>query len=115
MANGNRAECIEEIVPEGIRVGHTPTLGCVLVVDEDGPTLRRVAETLSQEGFNVLTAISVADAITQVMQNRVDLMLLDMRFSEAERELVECGRSVPFIIIISGHGDQRAAVEMMKR
>src|SRR5262249_31810423 len=94
----------------------SPTL---LVVDDDRGLLRLVQKALEREGFTVFTAASGTEAITWLESHPADLMLLDLKLQDLEgRELVsavtKAGRSVPFIII-TGQGDERVAVEMMKR
>jgi signal transduction histidine kinase len=91
----------------------------VFVVDDDRGLLRLIEKALQREGFATATAASGKDAIEWLTQNRPDLMLLDLKLQDIEgKELINhieaIGRSVPFIII-TGQGDERVAVEMMKR
>lgn len=91
----------------------------VFVVDDDPALARLLRKTLEKEGYRVATAASGAEAIVWLRENWTDLMVLDLTLPDMEgRDLVNhlaaTGRSVPFIII-TGQGDVRAAVEMMKR
>jgi signal transduction histidine kinase len=91
----------------------------VLVVDDDQGLLRLIQRALEREGFGVLTADSGKQALKRLTENRPNLMLLDLKLQDVEgRELVNqlsaSQRLVPFIVI-TGQGDERVAVEMMKR
>lgn len=66
-----------------------------------------------------MTASSGDEAISWLAKNPADLMLLDLKLrdiggKELVNHLAAVGRSVPFLII-TGQGDERVAVEMMKR
>jgi len=91
----------------------------ILVVDDDTGLLRLVEGALKREGFAAATARSGKDAIDWLSRNTAELMLLDLKLQDIEgKELVthlaSIGRSIPFIII-TGQGDERVAVDMMKR
>jgi signal transduction histidine kinase len=91
----------------------------VFVVDDDRGLLRLIEKRLAAEGFQIATAASGAEALAWLSQNSADLLLLDLKLQDIEgKELINhlatIGRSVPFIII-TGQGDERVAVEMMKR
>jgi signal transduction histidine kinase len=94
-------------------------LAQILVVDDDAGLLRLVEKSLKREGFATATASSGKDAISWLSRNTAELMLLDLKLQDIEgRELVNhlasIGRAVPFIVI-TGQGDERVAVDMMKR
>ncbi len=94
----------------------TPTL---LVVDDDPGLLILIAGALRAENWNVATARSGAETLAWLQNNSADLLLLDLKLHDIEsREfiarLAESGHAIPFIII-TGQGDERVAVEMMKR
>ena len=91
----------------------------ILVVDDDRGMLRLIEKRLVQEGFQTATAASGSEALAWLSQNSADLLLLDLKLQDIEgKELINrlaaIGRSLPFIII-TGQGDERVAVEMMKR
>ena len=91
----------------------------VLVVDDDQGLLRLIQKALKREGFSVAVANSGKEAIQWLTRNTADLMLLDLKLQDIEgKELVnhltDVNRSVPFIVI-TGQGDERVAVDMMKR
>ena len=91
----------------------------IFVVDDDRGLLRLIEKALKRAQFETTTAASGYDAIGWLMKNRADLMLLDLKLQDIEgkeliNHLTESGRLLPFIII-TGQGDERVAVDMMKR
>lgn len=91
----------------------------IFIVDDDRGMLRLIEKTLQREGFATATAVSARDAIEWLQKNRPALMLLDLKLQDMEgkeviNHLAEVGLSVPFVVI-TGQGDERVAVEMMKR
>ncbi len=90
----------------------------ILVVDDDVGLSRLIAKALDREGLATITAASGQDAIAWLAINTADLMLLDLKLPDIKgkdiiNRLAEMGRSVPFVII-TGQGDERVAVDMMK-
>jgi two-component system, NarL family, sensor histidine kinase UhpB len=90
----------------------------IFIVDDDPGLLRLAARTLEREGFSVSTAGSGADAVKWLQANAPDLLLLDLKLQDAgAREIIVqldgLGR-LPSFLIITGQGDERMAVEMMK-
>jgi signal transduction histidine kinase len=91
----------------------------ILVVDDDKGLLRLIQRTLQREGFSVATAASGEEAIAWLAGNPAALLLLDLKLQDTGGEqfigkLLAKGHKVPFMII-TGQGDERVAVEMMKR
>ena len=91
----------------------------VFVVDDDRGLLRLIEKSLRREGFSTASATSGQEALSWLTQHQADLMLLDLKLPDIEgRELInqltKLNRLVPFIII-TGQGDERVAVEIMKR
>jgi len=91
----------------------------ILIVDDDRGLLRLIEKALRRERFATVTATSGQEAIAWLTQHRPDLMLLDLKLQDIDgkdliNHLEQLNRSVPFIII-TGQGDERVAVEMMKR
>jgi signal transduction histidine kinase len=91
----------------------------IFIVDDDRGMLRLIEKTLRREGFTLAMVTSARDAIEWLQANRPALMLLDLKLQDMEgkeviNHLETIGRSVPFIVI-TGQGDERVAVEMMKR
>jgi signal transduction histidine kinase len=91
----------------------------ILLVDDDVGLRRLVEKALRREGYATAAAASGQEAITWLSHDRADLMLLDLQLPDLKGQevvgrLAESGRAVPFVII-TGQGDERVAVEMMKR
>jgi PAS domain S-box-containing protein len=91
----------------------------VLVVDDDRGLLRLIEKALNREGFRTQTAASGRDAVEWLGAHKADLMLLDLKLQDLEgTELVSqlaARNCCPPFIIITGQGDERVAVDMMKR
>lgn len=95
------------------------TSAAILVVDDDPGTARLIAGELGRAGHHTSTAGSGAEAAEWLRQHRADLLLLDLKLPDMEgAEVITAlsseGRDAPFIII-TGRGDERVAVDMMKR
>lgn len=91
----------------------------VLIVDDDQGLLRLMERVLQREGFITAKAGSGKDAVDWLMRNSASLMLLDLKLPDTSGKdlidhLASAGRLVPFIII-TGQGDERVAVQMMKQ
>jgi PAS domain S-box-containing protein len=91
----------------------------IFVVDDDEGLLFLIKQALRREEWSVATAKSSAAALEWLADNVPDLMLLDLELADINasrliEQLAENNRSAPFIII-TGQGDERVAVDMMKR
>ncbi len=91
----------------------------ILVVDDDPGLTRLIERALRREGYQTAAAGSGLKATEWLKQHRADLLLLDLKLPDMEgpaliESMVAMGRPVPFIII-TGQGDERVAVDMMKR
>ena len=90
----------------------------LFIVDDDEGLLRLANRTLSREGCTVATAASAGKAVEWLRQNNPDLVLLDLKLHDygAKDVLSEITkhRKMPPFIIITGQGDERVAVAMMK-
>jgi len=90
----------------------------IFIVDDDRGMLRLIEKTLQRESLATATAASAREAIEWLQKNRPTLMLLDLKLQDTEgkeiiNHLTAAGTTVPFIVI-TGQGDERVAVEMMK-
>lgn len=91
----------------------------LLIVDDDEGLLVLMAEALRAEGYAVEAQASGRDALRWLERHRPDLVLLDLKLVDIEAAEVitrlEGGAArVPFIVV-TGQGDERVAVEVMKR
>jgi signal transduction histidine kinase/DNA-binding response OmpR family regulator len=96
-------------------VSHSPS---ILVIEDDPGLSLMMRHRLSQEGFEVIAALSGEDGITQVLTRTPTLMLLDyalpdMLCTHLVERLTQMGCCPPFIIV-TGQGDERVAVRTMK-
>jgi signal transduction histidine kinase len=90
----------------------------ILVVDDDPGLARLIERTLRREGLVTGVALSGAEAIEWMNHHHANLVLLDLKLPDFHgKDLIDhldaLHDHVPFIII-TGQGDERVAVEMMK-
>jgi signal transduction histidine kinase len=91
----------------------------ILVVDDDEGLLILIAEAFRDEGCEVLTANSGAAALASLQKRKPDLMLLDLKMKDVGGQALiarmkEQRSLVPFVVV-TGQGDERVAVEVMKQ
>ncbi len=91
----------------------------VLIVDDHQGLISLIQRCLSREGFHTAYAHSGQDALTWLSQHHADLLLLDLQLTDmAGEELInqlsQRSLTLPFIVV-TGQGDERLAVKMMKR
>lgn len=92
--------------------------GRVLVVDDEEALAELIASLLSDAGFEVAVANTVAQAMALISEHEFDVALLDMHLPDGEgtavlRRLVEEGARTE-TIMLTGNRDVAAAVEVMK-
>ena len=96
-----------------------PKARSILVVDDDPGVVRLIKKSLVRKGF-VTTSASSGSAAIEILRNGLfDLLLLDLKLPDIDgkdlvTELAGLRHSIPFVVI-TGQGDERVAVEMMKR
>jgi signal transduction histidine kinase len=100
-------------------MGTSPNTSSILVVDDDEGMLILMAEALRVEGYEVATAESAKSARAWLKEHTPELMLLDLKLQDAEgpaliAAIQEEKSLVPFIVV-TGQGDEKVAVEVMKR
>jgi PAS domain S-box-containing protein len=97
----------------------TPRVGgAILVVEDDEGLCRLIRKNLGRAGFQSDAAANGAEAIESISRERYVLLLLDynlgdMTGKQVLESLGETQRRIPFIMM-TGQGDERIAVEMMK-
>jgi len=91
----------------------------ILIADDDIGVLRLAQKALERERLVVSTATSGLDAVKWLGENQADLLLLDLKLPDlsAEKVIEHIGQMDcrPRFMIITGQGDERVAVEMMKK
>jgi two-component system, NtrC family, response regulator HydG len=90
----------------------------LLVVDDDRAILTLIGTIALAEGFDVATTVSGEDAMTQIRQRPVDLVLLDLRMPgvtglDVLRSIREIGPRVK-VVLMTGYGTIDSAVEAVK-
>ncbi|NVO03067.1 MAG: PAS domain S-box protein, partial [Bacteroidetes bacterium] len=90
----------------------------IIVVEDDRGLNQLINKILKKDGFEVLSAFSAEEAIPLIIENPNSLLLLD--YSLPDKPAKEILRLVgekavfPAFIIMTGYGDEKIAVEMMK-
>ena len=90
----------------------------LLVVDDDPGVAQLASRALGRAGYSVSVAATGGAALEWLQKQEADLLLLDLKLPDIEAsEIIErlgkLNRLPPFVII-TGRGDERVAVEMMK-
>jgi PAS domain S-box-containing protein len=90
----------------------------ILVVEDDGGLCRLIQKNLERAGFQTDSALEGAEAIEKTARSHYVLLLLDyqlpdMTGKQVVERLEEMQCLSPFIVM-TGRGDERTAVEMMK-
>jgi signal transduction histidine kinase len=91
----------------------------ILVVDDDEGLLILMAETLRGEGWTAATAGTAQAARTWLGRHTPELMILDLKLPDGRgpalvADLQRDRPPIPFIVV-TGQGDERVAVEIMKQ
>jgi len=96
----------------------TSTKATILVVDDDRIILDSLAEFLRLEGYDVVTAVSLAEALTAIERQPVDLIVTDVNMSGGNGfELLHIVRKKAretVVVMMTGYGTIESAVEAIK-
>jgi len=89
------------------------------VVDDDEGLLRLIEKALRREGWETAAATSGREALAMLPAVQPDLILIDLKLPDmsgaALIEILQQAKSSPPFVVITGQGDERVAVEMMKK
>ena len=89
----------------------------VLIVDDDANTREALAALATQEGFTTAVASSVAEARIQLVRQRPDVVLMDLKLPDGRGidlfEDLEDRASIE-TILITGHASVESAVEALR-
>jgi PAS domain S-box-containing protein len=90
----------------------------VLIIDDHQGLISLIQRCLSREGFHTAFAHSGKEALTWLSHHQADLLLLDLQLADMSGEdlihhLKQRALTLPFIVV-TGQGDERLAVKMMK-
>lgn len=90
----------------------------ILIVDDEESILRSLEGILSDEGFEVINAMSGAEAMEKIQEELPDLVLLDiwMPGKDGIETLADIKASYPSlqVVMMSGHGTIETAVKATK-
>lgn len=91
----------------------------ILIVDDNQGLISLIQRCLSREGFKTAVAYSGQEALNWLSHRQADLLLLDLQLPDMTGEALinhlDCRAiNLPFIVV-TGQGDERLAVKMMKR
>lgn len=90
----------------------------VLIVDDEAPFVRSLVYALKKEGLEPYGVHSCAAALEYVSKNRPDVALVDLRMPDIDGmgTLERLRQTIPDlpVVMISAHGDTRAAVQAVK-
>jgi two-component system, response regulator RegA len=93
-------------------------IGSLLIVDDDRPLLQRLAQAMKVRNFDVSTAESVEDALTQVQRDPPDFAVVDMRVGSGNgMEVISALKAqCPGCraIVLTGYGNIATAVNAVK-
>lgn len=97
---------------------NTVTHGRLLVVDDDGPFVQRLARAMDKRGYEAETAESIAEAIAKVEYNPPDYAVVDMRLGDGNGlDVIERIRKLKpeaRIVVLTGYGNIATAVTAVK-
>ncbi len=90
----------------------------ILVVEDDKGLNNLIQKNLQALGYSTDGVFSGREAVTKVMTGDYSLMILDFKLQDMSgkqvvEELDSEGYKIPFVVV-TGFGDERVAVEMMK-
>ena len=96
-------------------IGPDPSL---LIVDDDGPFLRRLARAMEARGFLVETADSVAEGVTKSKAHPPKYAVIDLRLGDGNGldviEAIRQRRNDTRVIVLTGYGNIATAVTAVK-
>jgi two-component system response regulator RegA len=98
-----------------VDIGPDATL---LLVDDDGPFLRRIARAMESRGFDVETAESVAEGLAKVQIRPPKYAVVDMRLGDGNGldvlEAIRNKREDTKMVVLTGYGNIATAVTAVK-
>jgi two-component system response regulator RegA len=90
----------------------------LLIIDDDGPFLRRLARAMEIRGFAVETAESVAEGIAKTKAHPPKYAVVDLRLGDGNGldvvEVIRQRRDDTRVIVLTGYGNIATAVTAVK-
>jgi DNA-binding response OmpR family regulator len=91
---------------------------CILIVDDEGTIRYLLSEELAQAGYTVLTAADGEEALVQLRDRPVDLVLLDLKMNGMDglQVMGEIDKQPmpPAVIILTAHASLDSAIDAMR-
>ncbi|OEC96531.1 MULTISPECIES: ActR/PrrA/RegA family redox response regulator transcription factor [unclassified Rhizobium] len=98
--------------------GHIGADATLLIVDDDGPFLRRLARAMEARGFAVETAESVAEGVAKSKATPPKYAVVDLRLGDGNGldviEAIRQRRDDTHIVVLTGYGNIATAVTAVK-
>lgn len=98
-----------------VDIGPDPSL---LIVDDDGPFLRRIARAMESRGFVVDTAESVTEGLAKAQASPPKYAVVDMRLGDGNGldviEAIRRKREDTKMVVLTGYGNIATAVTAVK-
>ena len=90
----------------------------VLILDDEKHFTEELAEYLNLSGHTVFEANTVADGMSILSKNHIDILILDIRLPGADGldilKKVKVDHQLLEVIIVSGHGDMDTVIKAMR-
>ncbi|MEM6463553.1 MAG: ActR/PrrA/RegA family redox response regulator transcription factor [Pseudomonadota bacterium] len=90
----------------------------LLIVDDDGPFLRRLGRAMESRGFEVQLAETVAEGRAAIRANAPKYAVIDLRLEDGNGleliEVIRTARDDTRIIMLTGYGNIATAVNAVK-
>jgi two-component system response regulator RegA len=104
--------------PQGAKAEDLGPDASLLIVDDDGPFLRRLARAMETRGFLVETAESVAEGVAKSRAHPPKYAVVDLRLGDGTGleviEAIRQRRDDTRIIVLTGYGNIATAVTAVK-
>lgn len=93
---------------------------CILITEDDPGVMTLIKESLSELPFRIIEAVNGKEAFACLAREKIDLMILDYNLPDMNGGLLISTLKteellIPPFIIVTGLGDERVAVQMMKQ
>ena len=90
----------------------------LLILDDDAPLRKRLARAMEQRGFEVASAMNVAEGIALAKSNMPDFAILDLKLEDGSGldvvKALQTANSECRIVILTGFGNIATAVAAVK-
>ncbi|MDC6404503.1 MULTISPECIES: sigma-54-dependent transcriptional regulator [Maribacter] len=88
----------------------------ILIIEDDTSFAKMLQRFLDKNGYEVLLSSTGADGSKQIKENKIDLILTDLRLPDLDgiQLLTSTNKSIP-VIVMTGYAEVQTAVEAMKK